>query len=951
LHPKLGHKLPFLDGQKIVPIQKFANFSMDSGKIQVTESGSSPLERLRIADPETHSWVAEQVGLLAQAPSVRVLSLLADEIVWALSLEAGLGRAVAQGYLDLMARGPEDPHRLFPTLRKFGHMVHGAARTGATLGRLVAAFAPPVLLCDAGVLNRFEKTLAVMLSKGTYTLSAPLEVMSELITDGDAVCAGIYLELLATVFQQEISYNQSLRLVYLLPKIVRGFTPRRRSFQIGQLHRLARVDLQLVEAFQEGMEKGLALLDADALSDFATTAIEKYGHDRELGIRFLGLTSKVGQNACAALQRAVPLVQIQDRLRRYLNARMGRSPAIKHLSELSGSREVTLWVCSDGFNIYLPDEIDRFPRAAENTALYNALVRLEAGYFECRTFDFDLERAADIYPEMGPWVQAAHPTDNQREVLCDGERFVQGFTPPDLARDLFDIFEQARVAAHLARNYPGLVAQVMPVMRREAQRTGLFDIAHPLSGVFARLVLAMEAPLATDPQCAALQTRLVDLFLGHVDPCSPVEASARVVCLAFDLLQEALGSRLNRYAPLTLPFGRRLHWDRVTAAYAAFEREAQRIKRRLQAKKLHVYRSDVRDRLVRRQGRLGADDIVELVQSSGQGPFGERAVLDVSQLELDDLLDHMVVTSPTAMDDGSDAARYPEWDQQLQDYLHDHTCVRDIQVPATGDGDFYNRILRRHRGLVARMRHAFELLKPERLTILRQWPEGDAFDYRALIDFAIDRKAGRIPSDRLFVKRLKQERDVAVLLLTDISRSTSNTVAGRQSTVLDVAKEALVLFCEALQVVGDDYAVAGFSGTGRHAVDYYTVKTFLEPLNDAVQARISALAPQRSTRMGAAIRHATREMAGAQSRVRLIIVVSDGFPNDLGYKADYAIADTRKAVQEARSRNIHVKAITVNIGCDPRLDDLYGRAHHYVIGNVRELPDRLLRLYGTLTRT
>ena len=102
--------------------------------------------------------------------------------------------------------------------------------------------------------------------------------------------------------------------------------------------------------------------------------------------------------------------------------------------------------------------------------------------------------------------------------------------------------------------------------------------------------------------------------------------------------------------------------------------------------------------------------------------------------------------------------------------------------------------------------------------------------------------------------------------------------------------------------------------------------------------------------MGSAIRHAVTVLAGAPSRVRLILLVSDGFPNDLGYKAEYATADTRKAVQEARSRNIHLKAITVNIGSDPRLDDLYGRAHHHIIGDVRELPGKLLRLYGTLTR-
>jgi nitric oxide reductase activation protein len=169
--------------------------------------------------------------------------------------------------------------------------------------------------------------------------------------------------------------------------------------------------------------------------------------------------------------------------------------------------------------------------------------------------------------------------------------------------------------------------------------------------------------------------------------------------------------------------------------------------------------------------------------------------------------------------------------------------------------------------------------------------------------------------------------------------------------VLEVAKEALVLFSQALQVVGDTYAMAGFSGTGRLSVDYFPIKAFGEPLNSAVRCRISALAPQRSTRMGAAIRHATAQMTRICAKVRLIMVVSDGFPNDFGYKAQYAISDTRRAIQEARANQVQVKAITVNIGSEPGLDDLYGRVHHHIIGDVHELPNKLLRLYGTLTKS
>ncbi len=102
--------------------------------------------------------------------------------------------------------------------------------------------------------------------------------------------------------------------------------------------------------------------------------------------------------------------------------------------------------------------------------------------------------------------------------------------------------------------------------------------------------------------------------------------------------------------------------------------------------------------------------------------------------------------------------------------------------------------------------------------------------------------------------------------------------------------------------------------------------------------------------MGAAIRHAASQLEKVSARVRLLIILGDGFPNDTDYKREYAIEDTRKAIFEARSKNIYAKAITVNLAGDSKLDAIYGSIHHNVISDVRELPDRLLRIYSTLTR-
>jgi nitric oxide reductase NorD protein len=169
-------------------------------------------------------------------------------------------------------------------------------------------------------------------------------------------------------------------------------------------------------------------------------------------------------------------------------------------------------------------------------------------------------------------------------------------------------------------------------------------------------------------------------------------------------------------------------------------------------------------------------------------------------------------------------------------------------------------------------------------------------------------------------------------------------------TILSVEKEAIVLFCEALQVVGDAFAVAGFSSTGPLGVDYLRIKDFEENLDHRVKQRINAMVPRRNTRMGAAIRHAARQLENISSKVRLLIILSDGFPNDLDYKHSYAIEDTRKAIFEARSNNIFTHAITVHFSGDSKLDDLYGNVHHNVISDVRELPHKLLRIYGNLTR-
>lgn len=908
-------------------------------------SDKAPLEKLRVADPETYVWVKGRLALLPKLPDTGLLDLMVEEIIHALSLEAGLAKSVANGLIRLFASDPVHMATYIEHIRQ-------ATRTGPALGRILADHLASVILAGPAMLERFSATLDIMRSKGTYTLKEPLQVLHELLESDDQRSAHAYLELLGTAFGQQITYNRSVRLVYQIPNAVRGFAARRRLAQIEAFRRVIDTDMQLVDPFLEGMHKGLALLGPGDLNDFLQQAFTRYRTSPDAAFAFISLSSQTAQEACDRLQVVVPLLQIQGPLNRYLNARLGRPVPVKAASTpqtpLEGGGR---WICSDGRAIYMPDEIDRYDQRIQNHNLAKILVRLEAGYFEYRTFAFDLERAVDLYPELAryPGDRWSAPPQSRE---CEAQRFFNSFDQPLLAEALFLVFEHARTLAYLTRDYPGLMKVALPMLRKETRWLRSDPESNSLMDrLYDDLVMGMPPEKGVPSKEKALLREMERELKRHLDEWDPVESCARMVCLAYDAVAERLRADGLRYEKMALPFDRVIRWDLVARASADQQRQADLIKVRLADKGMAVYRRDVQERLDDRQGRLSSDDVRTLVLSRARLSGREKRVrIELSDSDIAGLLEKAgIAPAPLNADDGR-GFHYPEWDGHLQDYLQDHVRVQETLVSDRDDGDFYRRTLEHHHGMVARIRRAFEFLKPEGLVILRQWPDGDAFDHRALIDFALDRRAGRTPSERLFIKRLKQERDVAAILLVDLSRSTANPTVDGTGTVLGVAKEALVLFCEALQVVGDTFAIAGFSGTGRHSVDYFRIKGFDDSLIEPVKARISALSPQRSTRMGAAIRHATDQLAPVPSRVRLLMVVSDGFPNDLGYKADYAIADTRKAVQEARARGIHVKAITVNIGSDPKLDDLYGKVHHHVIADVRELPDKLVRLYGTLTK-
>ena len=286
------------------------------------------------------------------------------------------------------------------------------------------------------------------------------------------------------------------------------------------------------------------------------------------------------------------------------------------------------------------------------------------------------------------------------------------------------------------------------------------------------------------------------------------------------------------------------------------------------------------------------------------------------------------------------AITYPEWDCRIGAHRHPGATVR-LLAPAVGPQPWVDSTLDTHRALLVAIRRRFEMLRAERVRLRRQF-DGDDLDLDACIDAQADRRAGLPMPQALYRSQRRARRDLAILLLIDVSGSTDGWVSA-QRRVIDVEREALLLVCIALDALGEPYAVQAFSGDGPHAVTVRTLKRFDEPYANAVALRIAALEPEQATRTGAAIRHATATLRREPAAQRLLLLLSDGKPNDVDvYEGRYGIEDTREAVTEARLEGVAPFCLTVDRHAAAYLPAVFGARHYALLTQPERLPSVLL---------
>ena len=297
----------------------------------------------------------------------------------------------------------------------------------------------------------------------------------------------------------------------------------------------------------------------------------------------------------------------------------------------------------------------------------------------------------------------------------------------------------------------------------------------------------------------------------------------------------------------------------------------------------------------------------------------------------------------------SDPYHYQEWDYQVQLHRPDWVTLYERRQPKA-DPAIIDDILIEHRPIAQRIRRIIDLLQPEGVIRQRNLEDGDEIDLNAAIDAMVAIRMGRQPNPRITLRHVIKSRDLAVVVLLDLSESTNEKVEGSEKTVLELTREACVLVATAINGIGDPFAIHGFASDGRHDVRYFRFKDFKEKFTDEVKARLAGMQGGLSTRMGAALRHAGQHLLQQPERKKLLLIVTDGEPSDIDERDPQHLRhDTKKAVEELYSRGILTYCLTLDADADAYVKRIFGMNNYTIIDQVERLPEKLPVLFATLT--
>ncbi len=298
----------------------------------------------------------------------------------------------------------------------------------------------------------------------------------------------------------------------------------------------------------------------------------------------------------------------------------------------------------------------------------------------------------------------------------------------------------------------------------------------------------------------------------------------------------------------------------------------------------------------------------------------------------------------------SDPFHYQEWDYQIQLHRPDWVTVFEKRQPKANP-ELIDDILIEHKPIAHRIRQIIDLLTPEGVQRQRGMEDGDEIDINAAVDAMISIRMGEQPNPRITMRNVLKTRDLSVVVLLDLSESTNEVMAGSDKTVLELTREAATLVATAIEGIGDPFALHGFASDGRHDVQYYRFKDFNQHFDDEAKSRLAGMRGGLSTRMGAALRHASHHLHKQQEKRKLILLVTDGEPADIDERDPQHLRhDTKKAVEELYSTGVLTYCLTLDPNADSYVKRIFGENNYTIIDHVDRLPEQLPLLFANLTK-
>ena len=663
-----------------------------------------------------------------------------------------------------------------------------------------------------------------------------------------------------------------------------------------------------------------------------------------------------------AIEPGIALADVESSLALFAEGIAGRYLHIRSNQEFAANPKLTLEE-SGGQNsdtLFLPESV-----ATTHASTYRVLAMEQIGLRECDTLSFRMETAIEQIPSL---LQRFQPDPNAGPRVGDYRLLFTSFSQPALAEDLFLLFEETRIQAHLQRTYPGLTKHLQAYHRYLLQSQVPADLLEQAKR------WRMGEPLMLSD--SGLQRTLFEAIEGHRESAATVYDSVAALCGHYEAVLA--------------------HYELVESRYRETDESlVDWLNREQRVEEWEEELEDINEQLSQSMAMEIPTGQEEEAVYGDAGDGSQRQIdLDIKELkdERDTLkrrvdMERSAVAHALGKSQGDARSfRYDEWDYLNRTYLRAWCRVFEQPLGTDGEDDIapLKAVIRAYQNTVQRQ---LEQIRPTGLERIRRVQDGDELDLNAVIEARQDIRAGQSADERVYSRKERVQRDVSAIFLVDLSASTddpihppeprdwsnyeedeSDTRAGWYASfdeieeepeepgrkIIDLEREAMVVMAAALEALGDSYGIYGFSGYSKDNVELFIAKEPDDAFSHTTLKSIAAMAPKGSTRMGPAIRHATQKLMNTGSAMKVLMVISDGFPQDCDYgpvrgNHDYGVEDTAKALQESQQKGIETFCMTVDKSGHDYLKRMCPDERYMIIEEMEDLPSQLTKVYAALT--